>query len=63
MVELLNAKFRVPPFYGSPSLPCIRPAGRTGAHVATHRKQQVWQGTNLEDVVVEENHDDAGDIE
>ena len=29
--------------------------GRTGAHV--------WQGTHLEDVVVEENHDDAGDIE
>jgi hypothetical protein len=23
----------------------------------------VWQGTHLEDVVVEENHDDAGDIE
>jgi hypothetical protein len=23
----------------------------------------VWQGTYLEDVVVEENHDDAGDIE
>ena len=63
MVELLNAKIRVNPFCGSPSLPCIRTDGRTGAHVATHRKQQVWQGTNLEDVVVEENHDDAGDIE
>jgi hypothetical protein len=37
--------------------------GRTGAHVSTHSKQQVWQGTHLEDVVVEENHDDAGDVE
>lgn len=33
--------------------------GRTGAHVPTHSTQ----GTYLEDVVVEENHDDAGDIE
>lgn len=23
----------------------------------------MWQGTHLEDIVVEENHDDAGDIE
>lgn len=30
---------------------------------AAHRTKQVWRGTYVEYVVVEENHDDAGDVE